>query len=161
LIPTSRYLGTPFLHKEGFVRCKAKFMPRTYRPPQEVPDNESPLILTTARGLHHFHPGTLTSRVEGLNRLSKEEEVEISHQDTEKLGSSANELVKVLSRRSEAVARVDVNEAMPPGVISMTFCFAESQINKLTNHALNIVGKIPEFKICAVRIEKMLEVASV
>ena len=153
--PSADHPGTPFLHKESFARGKGRFMPLIYKPPQELPDEEFPLVLTTGRSLYHFHTGTLTRRVEGLNRIQKEEEVEINPEDAKILKVGDNELIKVTSRRGELVARAKVTEASPPGVISMTFHFAESPANRLTNSALDPVAKIPEFKVCAVRVEKM------
>ncbi len=159
--PTPEHPGTLFLHKEGFPRGKGRFVPLSYKPPMELPDEEFPLILTTGRNLYHFHTGTMTRRVKGLNILKKEEEVEINPKDAEKLGVGDNELVKVVSRRGELVARARVTEAMPPGVIFMTFHFAESPVNILTNHALDPVAKIPEYKVCAVQVKKMPEAARV
>ena len=159
--PSTEHPGTQFLHREGFVRGKGRFMPLTYKPPQELPDGDFPLILTTGRSLYHFHTGTLTRRVKGLNTLCKEGEVEINPKDARELAIGDNGLVKVVSRRGEVVAKAKVTEASPPGVIFMTFHFAESAANRLTNHALDPVAKIPEYKVCAVRVEKMPEATHV
>ena len=159
--PTAKHPGTPYLHKEGFVRGKGKFMPLSYKPSWELTDEEFPLILTTGRSFYHFHTGTPTRRVEAFVRSNKEEDIEVNCHDAQKLGISDNELIKVLSRRGEVVARARVNNAWPPGVVFMTFHFAESLANKLTNHALDPVAKIPEYKVCAVRIEKIPEAGSV
>jgi len=159
--PTPNHPGTPFLHRESFVRGKGKFMPLTYKPPHELPDEEFPLILTTGRSLYHFNTGTLTRKVGGLDRLMKEEEVEINPKDAEKLSIDHKELVRVVSRRGEVVARAKVTDVSPPGVIFMTFHFAESSTNLLTNHTLDPIAKIPEYKVCAVRVEKMAEATHV
>ena len=159
--PNTSHPGTPFLHKEGFARGKGRFTPLTYKPSTELPDGEFPLILTTGRSLHHFLTGTLTRRVEGLNRLGKEEVVEINPKDAQRWGIGDNELIKVLSRRGEVLGKARVTEAVPPGVISMTFHFAESPVNMLTNHALDPVAKIPEYKVCAVQVKKMVETTHV
>jgi len=155
--PTREHPGTRFLHREKFARGRGKFLPLEYRPPAELPDEEFPLILTTGRSLYHFHTGTMTRRVEGLQRLKGEGEVEINPDDAQKLGIGDNELTRVISRRGEVVARAEVTEAMPRGVVAMTFHFAESPANRLTNPALDPVSKIPEYKVCAVRVEKMPE----
>jgi len=126
----------------------------TYRPPAELPDDEYPLILTTSRSLFHYHTGTLTRRVEGLNVLRKEELVEISREDADRSGIGDGDTVRVVSRRGEVVARARVSEVCPPGVVSMTFHFAETPTNVLTSPALDPVAKIPELKVCAVRVEK-------
>jgi anaerobic selenocysteine-containing dehydrogenase len=120
----------------------------------ELPDDEYPLTLTTGRSLYHFHTGTLTRKVEGLNILRGEELVEINPQDASALGITDGEMVKVISRRGEVVAKARVTEVSPMGVIFMTFHFAESAANLLTNPAIDPVAKIPEFKVCAVKIER-------
>jgi len=152
--PTQEHRGTPILHTERFTRGKGRFMPLEYKPPMELPDDEYPLILTTERSLYHFHTGTLTRKVNGLNVLRSEELVEINPEDASALGISDAEMVKVVSRRGEVVAKAKLTEVSPVGVISMTFHFAESPTNLLTNPALDPVAKIPELKVCAVRVEK-------
>ncbi len=120
----------------------------------ELPDKEYPLILTTGRSLFHFHTGTMSRKVFGLNVLNSEELVEINPRDASALGISDGEVVKVASRRGEVTAKAKLTEASPEGVVFMTFHFAESPTNLLTNPALDPVAKIPEFKVCAVRIER-------
>jgi formate dehydrogenase alpha subunit len=152
--PTKDHPGTPILHREVFTRGKGKFIPLEYKPPMELPDDEYPLVLTTGRSLYHFHTGTMTRKVEGLNILKGEGEVEINPEDAFSLGISEGEKVKVISRRGEVIARTKVTEASPVGVVFMTFHFAESPANMLTNPAIDPVAKIPEFKVSAVRIER-------
>jgi len=113
-----------------------------------------PLILTTGRSLYHFHTGTLTRKVKGLNILRGEELVEINPENASALGITGGEMVKVVSRRGEIEAKAKVTEVSPGGVVFMTFHFAESPANLLTNSALDPVSKIPEYKVCAVRIER-------
>lgn len=113
------------------------------------------MILTTERSLYHYHTGTMTRKVEGLNILRARELVEINSRDANALGVADGEIVCVVSRRGEVMARTKVTEDSPPGVVSMTFHFAESPTNLLTNPALDPVAKIPELKVCAVRIDKV------
>jgi len=152
--PTQDHPGTPILHTQQFTRGKGQFMPLEYKPPMELPDEEYPLILTTERSLYHFHTGTMTRKVKGLNIIRGEELVEMNPTDASALGIADGEMVKVASRRGEVVAKAKVTEASPIGVISMDFHFAESPVNILTNPALDPVSKIPELKVCAVRVEK-------
>lgn len=154
--PSSDHPGTPFLHKDAFARGKGRFLPLKYRPPQEFPDNEYPFILTTGRNINHFHTGTMTRKVTGLNILKGEGQLEISAQDAVSLGIAENDTVRVISRRGTVTTKAMVNEASTPGVVFMTFHFAEAPANILTNPALDPVAKIPELKVCAVRIEKGL-----
>ena len=152
--PTQEHPGTPVLHSQQFPRGKGRFTPLEYKPPMELPDNEYPLILTSERSLYHFHTGTMTRKVKGLNVILGEELVEINPSDASALGIADGEMVKVTSRRGEITAKAKVTEASPAGVVSMDFHFAESPINQLTNPALDPVAKIPELKVCAVRVTK-------
>jgi predicted molibdopterin-dependent oxidoreductase YjgC len=96
----------------------------------------------------------MTRKVEGLNVLRREGMVEINPTDASKLGLRDGEKVKVISRRGEVVTRAKITEVSPVGVVFMTFHFAESPANMLTNPAIDPVAKIPEYKVCAVRIER-------
>ena len=129
-------------------------MPLEFKPPMELPDDDYPLILTTGRSLFQFHTGTMSRKVRGLNVLRGEELVEINPQDALALGIADGDMVKVVSRRGEVVARAKVTEVSPPGAVFMTFHFAESPTNQLTNPSLDPVAKIPEYKVSAVRIER-------
>ena len=152
--PTQEHPGTPILHSKQFTRGKGRFVPLEYKPPAELPDDEYPLVLTTGRSLFHFHTGSMSRKVDGLNVFRSEEQVEINPEDALRLGIVDDEMIKVISRRGEVIAKAKVTDISPPGVIFMTFHFAESPTNVLTNPALDPVSKIPEFKVCAVRIEK-------
>ncbi|MGD9153298.1 MAG: formate dehydrogenase subunit alpha [Gammaproteobacteria bacterium] len=151
-----KHPGTKFLHKDKFAtpNGKGKFMPLVYKKPMELPDKEYPLILTTDRSLYHFHTGTMTRAVEGLNVLMPCELVEINPVDAENLQIKDSEEVRVISRRGEIKVKTKITDTTPPGVVAMTFHFAESPTNVLTNCAIDPVAKIPETKVCAVRIEK-------
>ena len=152
--PTTDHPGTPILHTEKFTRGKGKFTPLVYKPSAESPDKEYPLLLTTGRNLFHFHTGTMSRKIKGLNVFSNEELVEINPQDASALGITDGEKVRVVSRRGAVTAKIKVTDVSPVGVVFMTFHFAESPTNQLTNPALDPIAKIPEFKVSAVRIEK-------
>ena len=153
--PTAEHPGTQFLHAGQFSRGKGQFVCLEYKPPAEMPDDEYPLLLTTERSLYHYHTGSLTRKVAGLNLLRANEWVEMNPQDAEVLGLSDEEMVQVISRRGEVKSRVKITETSPPGVVSMTFHFAESPTNVITSPALDPIAKIPEAKVCAVRVEKI------
>ncbi len=153
--PTTDHPGTPILHVGKFVRGLGLFMPLEYKPPAELPDKDYPFILTTGRSLFHYHTGTMTRRVRGLNAIDPEAEVEINPEDAAVLKIVHGEKVKVVSRRGEVVVKAKVTEKVPPRVVFMTFHFAESPVNILTNPAVDPVAKIPELKVSAVRIEKL------
>ena len=158
--PTEEHPGTPILHSELFSRGKGRFVPLEYKPPMELPDDEYPLLLTTERSLFHFHTGTMTRKVRGLKTFQDEELVAINPADAEARGIKDGEVIQVISRRGEVTAKAMVTESSPRGVISMSFHFAESPTNQLTNPALDPVAKIPEFKVCAAQIERQRQPAA-
>jgi predicted molibdopterin-dependent oxidoreductase YjgC len=153
--PSDDHPGTPILHTDIFARGKGKFVPLKYIPAGESPDAQYPLILTTGRSLYHFHTGTMTRKVSALNTLEPEGTLQISPQDASRMGITDGDKVKVSSRRGEVVSRARITEALPAGLVFMTFHFAESAANILTNPKLDPVSKIPEFKVAAVRVEKI------
>ncbi len=155
--PTRDHPGTPYLHGERFAAKdgKGRFAPLQYKPPAELPDQQYPLLLTTDRSLYHYHTSTMTGRVAGLMALDGKELLRIHPRDASKLGIADGEVVQVRSRRGEVTVTANVTDVCPPGVVSATFHFAESPINVLTSPALDPIAKIPETKVCAVRIEKV------
>ena len=158
--PTEDHPGTPILHTEAFSRGKGHFVPLEYRPSAELPNDEYPLLLTTDRSLFHYHTGTMTRKVKGLNVFRGEELAEINPADAGALGLEDGEIVQVISRRGEVTAKASVTESSPPGTIAMTFHFVESPTNELANPALDPVAKIPELKVAAVRIKKLERIAA-
>lgn len=152
--PAPEHPGTAVLHTQIFTRGKGKFAPLEYKLSMELPDKDYPLVLTSERSLYHFHTGTMTRKVKGLNQLLGQEFVQINPADASSLGIADGDAVRVFSRRGEVVAAAKVTEASPQGVVSMDFHFAESPTNQLTNPVIDPVAKIPEFKVCAVRVEK-------
>jgi len=151
--------GTCILHTELFSRGRGHFVPLEYRPSTELPDEEYPLVLTTDRSLFHYHTGTMTRKVSGLNIFHHEEKMEINPADAAALGIEEGDMVKVTSRRGEVHARARLTEETPKGTVAMTFHFVESPTNEITNPALDPVSKIPELKVAAVRVEKAERVA--
>jgi formate dehydrogenase alpha subunit len=152
--PDAQHPGTAILHQERFARGKGNFVPISYQGPAELPDEEYPLTLTTARSLYHYHTGTMTRKVGGLNQLRDREWLEMHPSDAEKLGVADGETVRILSRRGSVNASVKTTEQSLPGVVALDFHFAESPVNALTNPAHDPISKIPEYKVCAVRVEK-------
>ena len=153
--PTPDHPGTPYLHGEKFAlpSGKGKFVPLEYRESAELPSGEYPLLLTTDRSLYHYHTSTMTMRVEGLKILGDRERLKIHPDDAAKYGLVDGQNVKVVSRRGEVQVDVQVTDICPPGIVSMTFHFPDVPTNVLTNNAIDPVAKIPETKVCAVRIE--------
>jgi formate dehydrogenase major subunit/formate dehydrogenase alpha subunit len=151
--PHVEHPGTKYLHKDTFTRGLGLFSAIEYRPSEEVPDEEYPFFLTTGRVLYHFHTATMTRRSEGLVERYPESLAEINPKDAEKLGIKDGDFVTVTSRRGSLKVKTSVIETPPEGTIFMNFHFNEAAVNLLTNPALDPVGKIPEFKVCAVKVE--------
>ncbi len=148
--------GTPYLHKGKFSRGLGHFTPIEFKEPQELPDEEYPLTLTTGRMMFHWHTGTMTRRSEKLHREVPDGYAEISPEDADALGIGKSEIIRLVSRRGEIETRAWITRRVPPGVVFVPFHFAEAAANVLTNAALDPVAKIPEYKVCAVRAEKIV-----
>ncbi len=151
--PTPEHQGTKFLHKDKFSRGLGLFTALEYIPPDELPDKDYPFLLSTGRVLYHYHTGTMTTRAKGLSERYPESLVEINPVDADKLKIADGQKVKVTSRRGTVEAKASITRKSAPGSIFMNFHFAEASVNLLTNPALDPIGKIPEYKVCAVKLE--------
>ncbi len=153
--PTVDHPGTEYLFKGGFPRGKGRFTVVKYRPSEEVPDEAYPFILTTGRQLFHYHTGTMTRKIDPLNRVSPGPYVEINPDDALSLDVKDGEEVRVSSRRGEIVLPALVTERPEKGVVFIPFHFREAAANLLTNSlALDPLCKIPELKVSAVRVSR-------
>jgi len=151
--PDENHEGTPILHTTQFTRGRGFFHAIDHTPPAELPDEDYPYILTTGRVLYHYHTGTMTMKTDGLNMLSPECFVEISSSDAEKLGLDNGSTVDVSSRRGKISAKLKVSSKAVDGTIFIPFHFANAAANELTNAKLDPIAKIPEFKVCAIKVE--------
>ena len=123
-------------------------------PPDEMPDDEYPMILTTGRQLEHWHTGALTRRASVLDALEPEAVAQLNYRDLKRLGVEPGDMVRVETRRGIIELKARVDRAVPEGVLFVPFCYAEAPANFLTNPQLDPYGKIPEFKFCAARVER-------
>lgn len=153
--PTTEHPGTQFLHKGNFSRGKGLFTAIEYTPPAEVVDVEYPFVLTTGRLLEHFHSGTMTRNSRILDQMVPEGFIEISPQAAQELNVSDGETVAVSSRRGSIRIKTRVTGRVTPEVVFIPFHFYESCANRLTIDALDPVCKIPEYKVCSCKIEKI------
>jgi formate dehydrogenase major subunit len=153
--PTVEHPGTPVLHKNAFTSGKGSFIPVTWTPPAEVPDDEYPFVLSTGRRLYHYHTRTQTGRCEGLNDLLGEETADISLTDARNLCFTHGEKIVVASRRGTVTVKARVTDEVPKGMVWMGFHFREGCSNWLTNPALDPMTLTAEYKACAVRLEKL------
>lgn len=152
--PNREHPGTKFLHKDKFTRGLGLFTPVEFIPPAEQPDETYPFILTTGRLLHQFHTGTMTRKSPTLEIQAPEGFVEINPKDAQKLRLNEGDKVKVKSRRGEIIIKAKVTDKVQPSVVFIPWHYAETAANKLTIAALDPKAKIPEFKVCAVKLEK-------
>jgi len=151
--PTEDHPGTPFLHKDKFSRGAGKFHAISYKEPAEKIDEEYPLILTTGRIMFHFHTGTMSRRSDKLHKEVPEAYVELHPDDAQRINVGRIPRVRVSSRRGEIELIARVTDRIKPGVVFIPFHFAEAAANTLTNSAFDPVAKIPEYKVCAVKVE--------
>lgn len=153
--PTPDHPGTRYLYADAFPRGRGKFIAaRQIVEAAELPDRDYPFVLNTGRLLYHWHGGTLTRRVQGLLELAPRLEVALHPADARQLGVEDGEEIRVISRRGELSGFARLTEAVRPGAIFVPFVkLADSAANFLTNRAFDPASKIPEYKVCAVRIE--------
>ena len=152
--PDRTHPGTRLLHSITFSRGKGKFHPVAFLPPKELPDGEYPFVLTTGRMLEHWHTGTMTRRCEVLNDLEPAGFLELNPQDACSMTVNEGELVRVSSRRGSIEVPARITPKIAEGCVFLTFHFKENPANALTIAALDPIAKIPELKVCAVKVEK-------
>lgn len=152
-VKDSEHPGTPILHVGQFSRGKGQFTPVDHIPPVEMPDKEYPMILSTGRVLYHWHGGQMTRRSKGLLEIYPETLIEVNKDDAERMGLNGNRRVRVSSRRGTIEAQAMITDRVPPGMVFANFHFPEAAANELTIAALDPVAKIPEYKVCAVKVE--------
>jgi formate dehydrogenase major subunit/formate dehydrogenase alpha subunit len=140
------------MHIERFTRGKGLFAVTQHIPPYELPDQEYPFILNTGRVLYHWHGGELTSRVKELTEVYGQSLIELNPEDAHALGLGPSKRVKVTSRRGSIEAEAWVTERVTAGMIYASFHFPEALTNALTIAALDPEAKIPEYKVCAVKV---------
>jgi len=151
--PNTEHPGTRYLHRDLFTRGRGLFHAIEYIPPAEATDREYPYILTTGRVLYHYHTGTMTRKARGLNERFPESLVEVNPLDGKKLAIMNGSQVRVTSKRGSVQAKATLVDRVPEGTVFMNFHFNEAAVNRLTNPALDPIGKIPEYKVCAVMVE--------
>ncbi len=152
--PDTNHPGTPILHVNTFSRGKGLFFAIDHQPPAEECDAEYPFIFSTGRVLSHFHTGTMTRKGEGLNKVHPEIKVEINPEDAARLEVEDDDLLTITSRRGSLKVKAWVSQRPAAGLVFVPFHFNEIAVNRLTNAALDPVAKIPEYKVCAVKVEK-------
>jgi predicted molibdopterin-dependent oxidoreductase YjgC len=152
--PNEDHPGTRFLHKDQFTRGKGLFHAIEYMDPAEMPDDAYPYFLTTGRMFAHYHTGTMTRVSAHLDVEQKTGYVEIHPEDAEKLSIKTGDVVNLSTRRGEIQVPARISHKVKPGLLFVPFHFVENSANVLTNSAFDPIAKIPEYKVCAVNVEK-------
>jgi len=152
--PNTDHPGTPYLHRDQFTKGKGSFLPCDFKPVSEVPDEEYDFTLTTGRVYFQYHTGTMTRRVDLLEREAPEPFVEMNPEDAKKLGIRNNDMIEVSSRRGAITLKAEVTDRVPKRVLFTTFHYHEAQANLLTNPVHDPIAEIPEYKGCAVKVRR-------
>ena len=152
--PHAGHPGTPILHRHEFAQGVGAFSTPDYRPSAELPDEEYPLAMMTGRVLAQYNACAMTGRTEGLGALSGSSFIELNDADAAALGIADGDRVRVTSRRGSLETTAHVSDKTNPGQTWMPFHFQDGNSNWLTIAALDPVSKAPEYKVCAVRVEK-------
>jgi formate dehydrogenase major subunit len=157
--PTAEHPGTPILHREKFAMPDGLgvFSAIEWKPPAEVPDAEYPFVLTTGRVIWQWHTGTMTRRSWSLEKEAPIGWIEINTEDAKELGIKDQEVVRASTRRGSIDIPARVTPEIVKGVMFIPFHYKEHPANRLTHNALDPIARIPEFKACAVKVEKIAE----
>ncbi len=151
--PTEDHPGTQYLHKGAFPRGKGWMIPVEYEAPAELVCEEYPILLSTGRMLYHYN--IMTRHSKKLDDIRPHELAEVNPIDAEKIGVKEEEFVRVTSKRGSILTRVTITDKVKPGMMFMTFHYKESPVNELTNSAFDPITKTAEYKISAVKVEKV------
>src|ERR1700731_888717 len=149
--------GNEIIFTTGFPTesGRGKIVPARVVPPDELPDDEYPMVLSTGRVLEHWHTGSMTRRSQVLDQIEPEAVAFMSPKDMRRMKVWPGDLVRLETRRGAVEIKVRSDRDVPENMVFMPFCYAEAAANLLTNPALDPFGKIPEFKFCAVRAERV------
>jgi formate dehydrogenase major subunit len=146
--------GNDIIFTKGFPTAsgRGKIVPAHIRPPDELPDAEYPMVLSTGRVLEHWHTGAMTRRAEVLDEIEPEAVAFMSPRELNRLNLTPGDMLRLETRRGAVELKVRADGDVPVGMVFVPFCYAEAAANLLTNPALDPAGKIPEFKFCAARV---------
>jgi formate dehydrogenase alpha subunit len=147
--------GTYIMHVDKFSRGLGLFYPAVYKESRELPDKDYPLIMVTGRMLYHYNTRSMTGRTEGITEIVNSSYIEINEENANKIGINNGDRVRVSSRRGEVETTARVGNKVSPGEVFMTFHFPDGNVNKVTNSVTDDIARIPEYKVCAVKIDKI------
>lgn len=151
--PTENHPGTKYLHKGVFPGGRARMIPVEFEGPAELVSKDYPILLCTGRKLGHYNVTTRYSKL--LDSINPYEEAEINPQDAKAYGLESDDLIRVTSRRGSVVTRIEITDKVKPGMMFMTFHYRETPVNELTQAAYDPITLTGEYKVSAVKIEKV------
>ncbi len=155
--PDLNHPGTKILHIDKFAKGKATFVPCDYILSFEGLSEEYPYTLINGRILYHYHTRTMTGKVDGLNEKAPHSYIEVNPETAKKLRFEDNEKIKVSSKRGEIETYVKITDIVDENVFFMPFHYAEGAANYLTNTTLDSISKVPDLKVCAIKVEKIVK----
>jgi len=146
--------GNEIIFYAGFPTASGcgKIVPAAILPPDELPDDAYPMVLSTGRVLEHWHTGAMTRRADVLDTIEPEAIATMSPRELGRRGFKAGDMIRIETRRGAVEVKLRADRDVPEGMVFLPFCYAEAAANLLTNPALDPFGKIPEFKFCAARV---------
>jgi formate dehydrogenase major subunit len=154
--------GNEIIFYQGFPteNGRARIVPANIRPPDEVPDMDYPMILSTGRVLEHWHTGAMTRRAGVLDSIEPEAVAFMAPKELFRMNLNPGDFIRLETRRGAVEVKVRSDRDVPENMVFMPFCYAEAAANLLTNPALDPMGKIPEFKFCAARVAPVVSIAA-
>ena len=154
--------GQAIVFGDGFPRPegRARFTPASIIPPDDLPDADYPMVMTTGRQLEHWHTGSMTRRASVLDAVEPEANCSLHPSTLRKMGVEPGEFVRLTTKRGSITIMARADRAVAPDMVFVPFAYVEAAANILTNPAIDPYGKIPEFKFSAVRVEKAEEIAA-
>jgi formate dehydrogenase major subunit len=154
--------GNEIIFYAGFPTAtgRGKIVPAAILPPDELPDDEYPMVLSTGRVLEHWHTGAMTRRAEVMDTIEPEAIATMAPRELGRRGFKAGDMIRIETRRGAVEVKLRADRDVPEGMVFLPFCYVEAAANLLTNPALDPFGKIPEFKFCAARVTAAKAVAS-
>ena len=158
-VPAEGAPGDEVVFTDGFPTPdgRGRIVPTDLRAPDEVPDADYPMVLTTGRVLEHWHTGAMTRRAEVLDELEPEGFAAMNPYEIDRQGLRAGQMIQVSTRRGTIDALLRSDREVADGMVFIPFCFNESPANRLTNPMLDPYGKIPEFKFCAAKVSSAVQ----
>ena len=148
-----KHPGTRFLYAYGFPKGKARFFKVDVRPKDNMPNKEFPFLLTTGRCLYHYHTGTMSMRIQGINEIWPEPFIEMNPEDAKEMNISNGDTIELYSKNGSLRGKVKISDRIAKKTLFTIFHFPKMPVNLLIESNLDPVSKIPAFKVIPVTIK--------